>query len=54
MKYRKLLTGAMICFISTVGLVGKAEAVLWRGFSELCFEGEWKGGSVREGEFRQR
>ena len=49
MKYRKLLAGAMICLISTVGLVGRAEALLWKGFSELCFEGEWNGGSVKEG-----
>lgn len=51
MKCRKLLTSSLIILISGLGLVGKAEALLWKGFSELCFEGEWKGGSVKEGLF---
>jgi hypothetical protein len=48
MKYRKLLTGAMICLSSTVGLVGKAEAVSWWGFSSLNFHADFTGGGKTE------
>ena len=45
MKNFKLLTSA-ICLISVfvlVGMVGKAHGLAWKGFSELCYEGDFKG-----------
>jgi len=44
MKYFKLLTSA-ICLICVFVLVERAHGwVYWYGFSDLCFEGEFKGG----------
>lgn len=54
MRSRILLTTA-ICLISGFALIGKAEAQLaWFGFSDLCFEGTFKGGSVTNGELTIR
>jgi hypothetical protein len=42
MRYVKLLT-SVICLLSVFVLVEKAHGFAWYGFSELCYEGEFKG-----------
>lgn len=50
MRHRKLLTTA-IFLIGGFGLVEKAGAPIgWKGFSNLCFEGTFKGGPVTDGQ----
>ena len=42
MKYRRLLM-SVVCFIGVLTFIGQANALNWYGFSQLCFEGEFKG-----------
>jgi len=50
MKYFKLLASSIfiICVFVLAGLVGKAHALNWWGFSQLCYEAQLKGNQDQE------